>query len=117
MSTNAWILAIIAAFDPAVWYGLGAAILAITADTVITWLLKWKNGEFDIRLMPQFLRTNFFPYVAAMLFVAPLTLFNPTVYKPVFIFVAAIVTSKFSVEALKDKLVRFFKPANEPPSA
>jgi hypothetical protein len=109
-------LAIIAAFDPAVWYGLGAAILAITADAVITWLLKWKEGEFDIRLMPKFLQVNLFPYIAALIFVALLTLFNPTVYTPVFIFVSVIVTGKFSVEALKDKLVQFFKPANEPPS-
>lgn len=109
-------ITLLAVFDPAVLLGLKVAVLAIVADTVITWVLALAKGEFDIRLMPKFLRTNILPYMAVLLFVALLTMAEET-YKPVFFFVTAIVAAKFSIEALKDKLLQFFKPANEPPSA
>jgi hypothetical protein len=105
-----------AAFGPTVLLGLKVTVLAIVADTLITWVLAFSKGEFDIRLAPQFLRTNIFPYMAVLLVTAFLTLWNPEVYKPVFFFFTVIIAGKFSVEALKDKLIQFFKPANEPPS-
>lgn len=43
-----------------------------------------------------------------------MTVFDPS-YKPVFYFVCTIMSAKSGVEALKDKLTQFFKPAQPPP--
>ena len=102
-------------FDPVVLLGLKLAFVAIATDAAFGWIFAVAKGTFDIRLVPQFLRTNLFPYMAALLLLAIVTLAAPE-YKPVFFFMCAIVTGKFGVEALKDKLTQFFKPANEPPS-
>jgi len=102
-------------FDPAVLLGLRLAILAILADTVIGWILAATKGEFDIRLVPRFLQTSIVPYVGVLLVLALVTVADPA-YEPVFYFICTLVTAKFGVEAMKDKLTRFFKPANEPPS-
>ncbi len=101
-------------FDPAVLLGLKLAIITILADTTIGWILALTKGEFDIRLVPRFLQTSIVPYVGVLLVLALVTVADPA-YTPVFYFVCAIVAAKFGVEAMKDKLTRFFKPANEPP--
>jgi len=116
MDINLWLTTLLSAFNPAVLLGLKVALSAILADTAITWALKFTQGAFDIRLMPEFLRTNVFPYMSVLLIAALLTLTDYTVYEPVFYLITTIVTAKFGVEALKDKLTQFFKPANEPPS-
>ena len=103
-----------ALFSPAVLLGLKLAIVAILADTIISWILAASKGEFDIREVPRFLQTSIFPYIGVLLVLALVTIADP-VYEPVFYFVCTIVTAKFGVEALKDKLTQFFKPANEPP--
>lgn len=102
-------------FDPAILLGLKLAILAILSDALIGWILALTKGEFDIRLIPRFLQTSIFPYIGVLLVLAMVTVIDPN-YKPVFYFICTIVTAKFGVEAMKDKLTQFFKPANEPPS-
>jgi len=102
-------------FDSAVLLGLKLAILAIVCDTTIGWILAFVKGEFDIRKAPQFLKTNIAPYIGVLLVLALATVADED-YKPVFYFICTLVTAKFGVEALKDKLTQFFKPANEPPS-
>ena len=102
-------------FDPGVILGLKLALIAIACDTFIGWILAIVKGEFDIRKVPQFLKTNILPYFGALVILAFATIYVPD-YVPVFYFIATIVTAKFGVEALKDKLIQFFKPANEPPS-
>ena len=101
-------------FDPAVLLGLKLAIIMILADTAIGWILALTKGEFDIRFVPRFLQTSIVPYVGVLLVLALVTVADPA-YTPVFYFVCAIVAAKFGVEAMKDKLTQFFKPANEPP--
>lgn len=64
--------------------------------------------------VPRFLQTSIFPYIGVLLVLALVTVADPS-YEPVFYFICTIVTAKFGVEALKDKLTQFFKPANEPP--
>jgi len=49
-----------------------------------------------------------------LLALALLTIADPG-YKPVFFFLATVVAGAFGYEALKDKLVWFFKQANAPP--
>lgn len=104
----------LASFDPAVLLGLKAAAVAILGDTVIGWILAFTRGQFDIRQVPKFLQTNVFPYMSILFVLAGLTVVSPD-YKPIFFFICTIITAKFGVEALKDKITQFFKPANEPP--
>lgn len=106
---------ILTAFDPAVLLALKLAALAILGDAAITWILAMTKGQFDIRQVPKFLQSNASPYLGSLLVLAFMTVAAPD-YKPVFYFVCSLVTAKFGVEALKDKLAQFFKPANEPPS-
>lgn len=103
------------AFDPAILLALKLAALAICGDAVITWILAATQGQFDIRQVPRFLQTNAFPYLSVLLVLACLTVADPD-YKPVFYFICAVVTAKFGVEALKDKLTQFFKPTQLPPA-
>lgn len=104
-----------AMFSPAVLLGLKLAVLAILADTLIGWILALAKGGFDIREVPRFLQTSIFPYIGVLLVLALVTVADSS-YEPVFFFICTIITAKFGVEALKDKLTQFFKPANEPPS-
>lgn len=111
MDMQTWL----AMIDPAVLTGLKVAALAILGDTLIGWILAVTKGEFDIRQMPRFLQTSVLPYLGVLLVLAGLTTLVPD-YKPVFYFICTIVSAKFGVEALRDKLTQFFKPANEPPA-
>jgi hypothetical protein len=109
------IVFLLAMFDPLVLAALKLAFFAIVGDAAITWVLAVTKGEFDIRLAPKFLIANILPYIGVLFITALLTLADDS-FKPVFYFMTTIITVKFGVEALKDKLVQFFKPANEPPS-
>lgn len=109
------LLAFLQSIDQNVLLGLKVAVLAIVGDTAIGWVLAIAKGSFDIRQMPRFLQTSVLPYLGALFVLAGLTAADPD-YKPVFYFVCTIVSAKFGVEALKDKLTQFFKPANEPPA-
>jgi len=109
------LLAWLSAMDPGVLIGLKAAAVAIIGDTVVGWILAVTKGQFDIRQVPKFLQTNIFPYMSVLFVLAGMTTVSPD-YKPVFYFICTVITAKFGVEALKDKLSQFFKPANEPPS-
>ncbi|HBC94317.1 MAG TPA: hypothetical protein DCZ10_15820 [Pelotomaculum sp.] len=104
---------ILSMFDPAVLIGLKVAFFAILGDAALGWLFAFSQGSFDIREVPRFLRTNLLPYMGALVITALLSLLGDD-YKAVFFVVTAIVTAKFGVEALKDKLVRYFKPTSEP---
>lgn len=101
-------------FTPAVLLGLKLAVVAILADTLIGWILALSKGVFDIREVPRFIQTSIFPYIGVLLVLALVTVADAA-YEPVFYFICTIITAKFGVEALKDKLRQFFKPANEPP--
>jgi hypothetical protein len=109
------IVFLLAMFDPLVLTALKLAFFTIVGDAAIMWVLAVTKGEFDIRLVPQFLISNILPYIGVLFITALLTLADDG-FKPVFYLMTVIVSAKFGVEALKDKLTQFFKPANEPPS-
>lgn len=115
MDVKLFLISLFTIFDPAILLGLKLAFIAIATDAIFGWIFAVTRGAFDIRLVPQFLRTNLFPYMAGLLLLAIVTVAAPD-YKPLFYFICTIVTAKFGVEALKDKLIKFFKPANEPPA-
>lgn len=101
-------------FDPAVLLALKTACAFVLGDTVIAWILALAKGQFDIRQVPKFLQTGILPYLGSLFVLAILTVPVPD-YKPVFYFICLIVSAKFGVEAVKDKLTQFFKPAQPPP--
>lgn len=115
MDVKPFLISFFTMFDPAILLGLKLAFVAIATDAIFGWIFAVTRGTFDIRLVPQFLRTNLFPYMTGLLLLAIVSVAAPD-YKPLFYFVYTIVIAKFGVEALKDKLVKIFKPANEPPS-
>ncbi len=76
-------------------------------DTFLGWLIAFAKGDFDIRKAPQFLQTAILPYIGALLIVAGLAYMEPS-YMPVFLVVTGLITAKFGVEAVKDKIIGYF---------
>lgn len=88
--------------------GIKICLIAIVGDTLIGWLMAFIKGEFDIREAPRFLQTAILPYVGSLLIVAGLAWLDE-LYMPVFVFLTGIITAKFGVEAVKDKIIGYFK--------
>ena len=107
------LMVLLALFDPLVLVALKLAFCAIVADAVIGWVLAIAKGEFQGSLILKFIKTSLLPYIGTLFVLALLTLADEG-YKPVFYALSTIITASFGYEALKDKIVRYFKPANEP---
>ncbi len=88
--------------------GIKICLIAIVGDTLLGWLFAFIKGEFDIRKAPQFLQTAILPYVGSLLIVAVLAYLDPA-YMPVFIVITGLITAKFGIEAIKDKIIGYFK--------
>ena len=88
--------------------GIKICLIAIVADTLLGWIFAFIKGEFDIRESPRFLQTAVLPYIGSLLIVAGLAYLEPS-YMPVFIIVTGIITAKFGMEAIKDKIIGYFK--------
>ena len=88
--------------------GIKICLIAIVADTLLGWLFALVKGEFDIREAPRFLQTAILPYVGSLLIVAVLAYLD-SVYMPVFVVITGIITAKFGMEAIKDKIIGYFK--------
>ncbi len=88
--------------------GIKICLIAIIADTLLGWLFAFIKGEFDIREAPRFLQTAILPYVGSLLIVAVLAYLD-SVYMPVFVVITGIITAKFGIEAIKDKIIGYFK--------
>lgn len=88
--------------------GIKICLIAIIGDTLLGWILALVKGEFDIRQAPRFLQTAVLPYVGSLLIVAGLAYIDEA-YLPVFVIVTGIITAKFGVEAIKDKIIGYFK--------
>ena len=88
--------------------GIKICLIAIVADTLLGWLFAFIKGEFDIREAPRFLQTAVLPYIGSLLIVAGLAYLEPS-YMPIFVIVTGIIAAKFGVEAVKDKIIGYFK--------
>lgn len=88
--------------------GIKICLIAIVADTLLGWIFAFVKGEFDIREAPRFLQTAVLPYIGSLLIVAGLAYLEPS-YMPIFAIVTGIITAKFGVEAIKDKIIGYFK--------
>ena len=88
--------------------GIKICLIAIIGDTLLGWLFAFVRGEFDIREAPRFLQTAVLPYIGSLLIVAGLAYLEPS-YMPIFVIVTGIIAAKFGVEAVKDKIIAYFK--------
>ena len=108
------LMILLASFDPGVLLALKIAFCAIIADAAVTWIIAIAKGEFQGGLVLKFIKTSLLPYIGTLALLAFLTLADEN-YKPVFYALSTLVTASFGYEVLKDKLLQYFKPANEPP--
>lgn len=94
--------------DVSILLGVKICLIAIIGDTAVGWLLAFSKGNFDIREAPRFIKTAILPYVGGLLIVAGLAYLDET-YMPIFLIITGIITTKFGVEAIKDKIVGYFR--------
>jgi len=94
--------------DSSIILGIKICLIAIMGDAMIGWLIAYLKGEFDVRKMPQFLKTNILPYIGSLLIFAVIATLDPA-YLFVFTGLVVFITGKFSVEALKDKIYDYLK--------
>lgn len=78
-------------------------LFVILIDLVLGVLLKLKEGKFDIRKLPQFLRTGILPYVGSLGVIYMATQMVGDPFEPIFYAAAATVIAKYLAE-IKDKL-------------
>ncbi len=80
---------------------------AILLDALLGIILAIVKGEFVLRLMPQFLATNVFPYMGGLLIFAAAAYFLPEPYSAVFYVVAGAALVKYLAE-MWSKVGRLF---------
>lgn len=97
--------------DSSIILGIKICLIAIIGDAMVGWLIAYLEGEFDVRKVPQFLKTNVLPYIGSLFILGFLATLD-FVYLPVFAGVVIFITGKFSIEALKDKVYDYFKSLN-----
>jgi len=88
--------------DPKVLTTLGTALSLILLDLVLGIILSLKQGNFDVRKLPQFLIRGVLPYVGSLLMLAVFAESIPAI-AAIFYTSAATVVAKFMVD-IKDKL-------------
>lgn len=89
--------------DTSVLTTLGTALGLILLDLLLGIFLSMKQGNFDVRRLPQFLISSVLPYVGSLLMLALFVESIPAI-AAVFYTSAASVVAKFLVD-IKDKLV------------
>ena len=80
---------------------------AIALNAILGMILAAKEGEFDIRRMPEFLATHVLPYLGGLLLVGWVAHLLPEPYSAVFYPVAAAALAKYLAD-IKDKLAGLF---------
>lgn len=83
------------------------ALMPILLDTLFGILVSIKNRTFSVSKMPQFLVTNVFPYIAALVTLALLSAYLSELEYLYYVAVG-MVALKFSKEALLDKMKQLF---------
>lgn len=88
--------------DSKVLTTLGTALGLVLIDLLLGIFLSMKQGNFDVRKLPQFLTSGVLPYVGSLLMLALFVGSIPAI-AAVFYSSAASVVAKFMVD-IKDKL-------------
>jgi hypothetical protein len=93
--------------DPKILWGFLSVLTLIAIKTLLTWIIAWKAGEFDIREAPRFLITNVLPYCAALAVLAIPSLWMPEI-STYFLVIVGLVDAKYLTE-IKDRISAFFE--------
>lgn len=96
--------------DPKVLTTLGTALGLVFLDLLLGILLSIKQGNFDVRKLPQFLMRNVFPYMGSLLMLVVFVESIPAI-AAIFYTSAATVVAKFLVD-IKDKLSQLINGLN-----
>ena len=92
--------------DMIVVWTLLTILAVIVIDTILGIIIAFSKGEFDPRKLPNFLKTNLFPFVGALALLA-IGAMSLDVIKALFFASAAAALAKFLAE-IKDKLESIF---------
>lgn len=87
--------------------GLLVCLAFILLDTIMGWIKALKEGAFSWATVPQFIKTNIFPYVGGLIILALFSMLVPELEAVYYIAVAAV-SVKFGVEAIKEKMLSIF---------
>ncbi len=86
---------------------LGIVIMAIFVDAILGALKAWRvDGNFDIRVLPQFLATNILPYATPLTVLAGAAAIVGEPFRAIFYASAVPALAKYLAE-IKDKLSDF----------
>lgn len=89
--------------DPLVLGGLISSLVLIAANAILGMWQAWIIGEFNVRLMPDFLKKHLLPDGGAVCILAMFSVLHPVI-KAIFFGVVAMVDIKYAAK-IKDKLV------------
>lgn len=95
-------------FDINVIYTLLGSLGLIILDAIFGWFKSYKEGTFDFALVPQFIKTNIFPYIGGLTILALFSMVMTDV-QYVFYGATALVATKFGKEILLEKVTALFK--------
>lgn len=93
--------------DPKILWGFVSVLTLIVVKTLLTWVIAWKAGEFDIREAPRFLISNVLPYCAALAILAAPSIWMPELAN-FFLGFVALVDAKYVAEII-DRAKAFFE--------
>ncbi len=88
-------------FRPEITIALCSVLGLIVVDTALGVIMAISQGHFDLRKLPQFLRTNILPYAGGLLILALAG--GNTQLQAIFFAAAAATSMKFLLE-IKDKI-------------
>jgi hypothetical protein len=88
-------------------YGLYISLGFILFDTLLGYLLAYKEGTFDWSKVPNFVSKNLFPYIGGLLLLAFFALINSDL-ESVFWIATAGVSVKFGKEIIMEKVKKLF---------
>ena len=94
-------------FSTVIFQTLLVVLASILLDLLLGVLIAIKKGEFSLSILPHFLAANVFPYVGGLVILALLSVYLAQM-EYLYYAAAAIVTVKFSKEALLDKITILF---------
>lgn len=94
-------------FTTVMFQSLILVLAAIFLDFIFGVLVSIKERTFNLSKLPQFLVTNFVPYVVGLVMLAFLSMYLSEL-EYFYYFMVALVTLKFSKEALLDKMKQLF---------
>jgi len=91
----------------AIAHSLIVVLAVILLDFILGVLIAIKKKTFKVNVLPQFIKTNLFPYIGGLVVLALLSAYLSEL-EYLYYAAVALVTLKFSKEALLDKVKELF---------